>query len=344
MIYNLSDEFYLQPFNYSFDVEGNIKFQNVNILKTTRQNNFKVEKTVDIFKLYKNYKSNNKLKKYLNLSDRLKKINYPLTQMNFVDSQKPVIMGILNITEDSFHDGGRYFNLKNALTRAENMIKEGADIIDVGGESTRPGASIIDVQEEIKRIKPVIKELSKNNILISCDTRNSLTMRVALDLGTKIINDVSSLNYDKNTLKLLKNYDCMYVLTHSKKTPQVMQNNPIYNNVVCDIYNFFKKKLNILKRMNISKERIILDPGIGFAKTLNHNYIILKNLSIFLDLGHALMIGVSRKSLIKSLTKNNTLTPSVVLAINAYTKGAKILRVHDVQETKEAINIFKRAN
>ncbi len=128
-------------------------------------------------------------------------------------------------------------------------------------------------------------------------------MQVALDLGTKIINDVSSLNYDKNTLNLLKNYDCMYVLTHSKETPQTMQNNPIYNNVVCDIYNFFKKKLNILKRMNISKERIILDPGIGFAKTLDHNYIILKNLSIFLDLGHPLMIGVSRKSLIKCLTK-----------------------------------------
>ena len=289
-------------------------------------------------------KSNSNLKKYLNLSDRLKRINNPLTHMSLIDSQKPIIMGVLNITKDSFHDGGRYFDLKNALTRAENMIKEGADIIDVGGESTRPGASAIDVQEEIKRIKPVIKELSKNNILISCDTRNSLTMQVALDLGTKIINDVSSLNYDKNTLNLLKNYDCMYVLTHSKETPQTMQNNPIYNNVVCDIYNFFKKKLNILKRMNISKERIILDPGIGFAKTLDHNYIILKNLSIFLDLGHPLMIGVSRKSLIKSLTKNNTLTPSVVLAVNAYTKGAKILRVHDVQETKEAINIFKRAN
>ncbi len=122
-----------------------------------------------------------------------------------------------------------------------------------------------------------------------------------------------------------------------------MQNNPIYNNVVCDIYNFFKKKLNILKRMNISKERIILDPGIGFAKTLDHNYIILKNLVSF-RLRSSLMIGVSRKSLIKSLTKNNTLTPSVVLAVNAYTKGAKILRVHDVQETKEAIDIFKRAS
>ena len=340
----MSEEFYLQPFNHSFDEKGNIKFKNANILKITRQNHFEIKNTVDVFKVSRNSKSNSNLKKYLNLSDRLKRINTPLTHMNLVDCQKPIIMGVLNITKDSFHDGGRYFDLKNALTRAENMIKEGADIIDVGGESTRPGASAVDVQEEIKRIKPVIKELSKNNILISCDTRNSLTMQVALDLGAKIINDVSSLNYDKNTLNLLKNYDCMYVLTHSKETPKTMQNNPIYNNVVCDIYNFFKKKLNVLKRMNISKERIILDPGIGFAKTLEHNYAILKNFGIFLDLGHHLMIGVSRKSLIKRLTKTNTLTPSVVLAVDAFAKGAKILRVHDVQETKEAIKIFKRAN
>ncbi len=334
----------MQPFNRSFDKKGNIKFKNANILKTTRQNHFEIKNTVNVFKTSKNRQFNSNLKKYLNLNDRLKRINTPLTHIDFIDSQKPIIMGILNVTEDSFHDGGQYFDLKNALTRAENMIKEGANIIDVGGESTRPGASAIDVQEEIKRIKPVIKELSKNNILVSCDTRNSLTMKVALDLGTKIINDISSLDYDKNTLSLLKNYNCMYVLTHSKETPQTMQNNPIYNNVVCDIYNFFKKKLNLIKKMNISKERIILDPGIGFAKTLDHNYILLKNLGIFLDLGHPLMVGVSRKSLIKSLTKNNSLTPSVVLAIDAYTKGAKIVRVHDVQETKEAINIFKRAN
>ena len=344
MIYNLSEEFYLQPFNHSFDKKGNIKFQNANILNSKKQNDFKIEDTVDVFKISKNCKSNSNLKKYLNLSDRLKRINNPLTNVSFIDSHKPIIMGILNITEDSFHDGGRYFNLKNALTKAENLIKEGADIIDVGGESTRPGAPVVDVQEEIKRIQPVIKELSKNNILISCDTRNSLTMKVALDLGTKIINDVSGLNYDKNTLKLLKNYNCIYVLTHSKETPQTMQNNAIYKNVVCDIYNFFKKKLYILRKMNISKERIILDPGLGFAKTIDHNYVILKNLSVFLDLGHPLMIGISRKSMIKRLCKTNTLTPSVVLAVDAYTKGAKILRVHDVQETKEAINIFKRAN
>ena len=340
----MSEEFYLQPFNYTFDKEGNINFKNANILKTKRQNNFDIKNTIDISKISENFKFNTSLKKYLNLNTRLNRINNPLPAVDFIGPKKPIIMGILNITEDSFHDGGRYFDLKSALNKAETMLKEGADIIDIGAESTRPGASIIDTEEEIKRIKPVIMELSKNNILISCDTRNSLTMQVALDLGTKIINDVSGLNYDKNTLKLLKNYDCMYVLMHSKETPQIMQNNPIYNNVVCDIYNFFKKKINLLKRMNISKERIILDPGIGFAKTLEHNYSILKNLGIFLDLGHHLMIGVSRKSLIKRLTKTDTLTPSVVLAVDAYAKGAKILRVHDVQETREAINIFKRAN
>ena len=337
----MSEEFYLQPFNHSFDKKGNINFKNANILKTNKQYNFEIENTVEISN---NFKSNTYLKKYHNLINRLKRINNPFPPNEFIGTQKPIIMGILNITEDSFHDGGRYFDPKSALNKAETLLKEGADIIDVGAESTRPGASVIDTEEEIKRIKPVIKELSKNNILISCDTRNSLTMQVALDLGTKIINDVSSLNYDKNTLEVLKNYDCTYVLMHSRGTPQIMQNNPIYNNVVYDIYNFFKKKLNVLKRMNISKERIILDPGIGFAKTLDHNYCILKNLGIFLDLGHHMMIGVSRKSLIKRLIKTDTLTPSVVLALDAYTKGAKILRVHDVQETKEAINIFKRAN
>ena len=339
----MSEEFYLQPFNNSFDEKGNINFQNANILKTNKQSNFEIESTIQISD---HLKSDTYLKKYLNLVGRLNRINNPLPPVEFIGTQKPMIMGILNITKDSFHDGGRYFDPKSALNKAEILLKEGADIIDVGAESTRPGAAVIDTEEEIKRIKPVIKELSKNNILISCDTRNSLTMQVALDLGTKIINDVSSLNHDKNTLKLLKNYDCTYVLMHSRGTPQTMQNNTIYNNVVCDIYNFFKKKLNVLKRMNISKERIILDPGIGFAKTLEHNYDILKNLGIFLDLGHYIMIGVSRKSLIKKLIKTDTdtLTPSVVLAADAYTKGAKILRVHDVQETKQAINIFKRAN
>ena len=340
----MSEKFYLQPFNKFFDKKGNIKFKNVNILNVSCGKLFKVENMVDMIKISESHQFNSNFSKYPNLDDRLKKINNTFPSINFFGTHKPIIMGILNITKDSFHDGGRYFDLKKALSRAENLLNEGADIIDVGGESTRPGAKVINIEEEIRRIKPVIKELLKNNILVSCDTRNSLTMQVALDLGTKIINDVSGLNYDKNTLKLLKNYDCMYILMHSKEIPKTMQNNPVYNNVVCDIYDFFKKKLITLKKMNISEERIILDPGIGFAKTVDHNYDLLKNLSIFLDLGHPLMIGVSRKSLIKNLIESDTLTPSVVLAVDAYSKGAKIIRVHDVKETKEAIKIFKKAN
>ena len=340
----MSEEFYLQPFNTVFDKEGNVTFRNVDILEVINSKYFTVKKTLNLLKLPEYNLPNSSLNKFPDINNRLKNINNPLTQINFYCNHQPIIMGILNITKDSFHDGGRYFDLKNALTRAEDLIEEGADIIDIGAESTRPGASVIDVEEEIKRIKPVIKELSKNNILLSCDTRNSRTMKVALDLGTKIINDVSGLNYDASTLTLLKSYDCIYILMHSRETPKTMQNNPIYNNVVCDIYNFFKKKLSVLEKMNISKERIILDPGIGFGKTLDHNFSLLKNFGIFLDLGHPLMIGLSRKSLIKKLTKYDTLTPSVVLAIDAYTKGAKIIRVHDVKETKEAINIYKKAN
>ena len=227
-----------------------------------------------------------------------------------------------------------------------NLADEGADIIDVGGESTRPGASAIDVQEEIKRIEPVIKELSKNNILISCDTRNSLTMQVALDLGTKIINDVSSLNYDKNTLNLLKNYDCMYVLTHSKETPKTMQNNPSYKNVLLDIYDFFEKKIEIIRKEGIIHNKIILDPGIGFGKNLKHNLSLLKNISIFHSLGFPILVGVSRKRFIKDLSGLNdskdriggTLSSSIIAIMN----GVQIIRVHDVNEIIQGIKVFKK--
>ena len=340
----MSEEFYLKPFDFSYDTLGNISFHGIKVLKAISKNRFEIDKILNKCNETKNYKSEINLKNYSNFVDRLKKINTTFKQLNAFGHNKPIIMGILNITKDSFYDGGRYFDPKVALSKAEDLLKEGANIIDVGGESTRPGALVIDIEEEIKRIKPVIEELSKNNILVSCDTRNSKTMQVALDLGAKIINDVSGLSYDKNTLKVLKNYDCMYILMHSRGTPKTMQNNPIYNHVVCDIYNFFKKKLLTLKRMDISEDRIILDPGIGYSKTLEHNYNILQNLGIFLDLGHPLMIGLSRKSLVRKLVKSDSLTPSVVLAVDAFAKGARIIRVHDVQETKEAIEIFKKAN
>ena len=148
-------------------------------------------------------------------------------------------MGILNVTEDSFYDGGKFFNTKKAIKQAYRLVEEGADIIDVGGESTRPGASIIPQKQEVYRILPVIKELCKNNITVSCDTRNSVTMKKVLDEGVEIINDVSGLNYDKNTLSVIKEYNCYYVLMHSLETPSTMQINPKYENVIKDLYSFF---------------------------------------------------------------------------------------------------------
>ncbi len=340
----MKEDFYLRPFNYSISSEGIIRFKNVDILKLNNIHNFVIKNSLEIKNFKENFTSKFAYINYKNLNNRLRKINSPLVPEIFKSHKKPLIMGILNVTKDSFYDGGKYYECTNALKHAEKLLKEGADIIDVGGESTRPGSLAVNTQEEIQRIKPIIKELKKNNILVSCDTRNSLTMNVALDLGTDIINDVSGLNHDKNTLNILKKYNCVYILMHSKENPTTMQNNPIYNNVACDIYKFFKKKLMILKNMNISEDRIILDPGIGFAKTISHNYDILKYLNIFLDLGHPLMIGVSRKSLIKKLIKSDTLISSVLLAINAYSKGTSILRVHDVKETKIAANIFKKVN
>ena len=153
---------------------------------------------------------------------------------------------------------------------------------------------------------------------------------------------MSGLNHDKEMVNVLKKSKTPFVLHHMKGTTKTMQKKPSYNNVLLDIYDFFEEKLKLIRKKGITHSNIILDPGIGFAKTLDHNYSILKNLSVFLDLGHLLMIGISRKSLIKSLTKNNTLTPSVVLAINAYTKGAKILRVHDVKEAIECIQLNEK--
>ncbi len=332
----MNNDYYLRPYNPLIKDNGDIKFKNIEILTFNSKEELIVQNTIDI--------KNNNIVNCKKIKNRIKNINNPSLPLSLSKANKPIIMGIVNITKDSFFDGNKFFKYKKALNHAEKLLQEGADIIDIGGESTRPGSFPIDVAEEIRRVIPVIKELVKNNILVSCDTRNSLTMQVALDSGVSIINDVSGLNYDKNTPNVLKGYNCLYVLMHSQGNPNVMQNNPIYNHVACDIYNFFKEKLLILKRMNISNKRIIIDPGIGFGKKDHHNYSILKNLSIFLDLGRPLMIGLSRKSFIKKFVDNNTLLPSVILASNSYFKGAKILRVHDVKETIETINIIKKVN
>ena len=351
------DEYFLMPqdiricgkeysgkLNKSFiKLTNNLKFSNINILKRSNRNSLKIIEKIDIETLKKNVE-------YLDFPNLEKRFNKICSKPFFskrLPKKDPIIMGILNVTRDSFYDGGRFYDKEKAISQAYKLLEEGADIIDLGAESTRPGAIAITPEEEIRRLIPIASHLSKDNILLSCDTRNSSTMSAVLDVGVNIINDISGLNHDKNSLKILKEYNCLYVLTHSKGDPEVMQNNPFYDNVICDVHDFFEKKLNHFLKHNFPLSNVIIDPGIGFGKKDIHNFDILKFLAIYLDFGLPILIGLSRKSLIGRFIKDtpaNSLNCSIALAIDAYLKGASLLRVHDVKETLNALNIIKHVN
>ena len=214
-----------------------LQFNFIKLCALDTNNNIKLIEVIDLSdtKLLKQM-----LSKYNKLQNRISKIYQTIEEIHYLfKGNKPKIMGILNITKDSFYDGGNFFNTTKAIDQAYKLIEEGADIIDIGGESTRPGATTLPQEDEYNRIIPVVKELCKNNITVSCDTRNSLTMEKVLDEGVKIINDVSGLNYDKNTLNVIKKYNCYYVLMHSIKNPNTMHINPTYQNVISEVYNFF---------------------------------------------------------------------------------------------------------
>jgi len=264
----------------------------------------------------------------------------------YLGFKTPAIMGILNITPDSFSDGGKYFSKPNiAIKNAIEMHKMGADIIDVGAESTRPGANPVKPEIEIKRLKPIIIGLKKKKIKLSIDTRNSITMKFALDNGVKIINDVSALNHDSESINIIKNSKCFIVLMHMQGNPKTMQKNPKYNFAPRDIYFFFKKKINECEKNGIKRNRIIIDPGIGFGKTSKHNIQILQNLRIFHKLRCNILIGLSRKRFISDLSKNEEPIQRIpgTIAANQYAleQGVDIIRVHDVKEALQAKLIWQ---
>ena len=256
----------------------------------------------------------------------------------------PNIMGILNLTPDSFSDGGK-FNLKNkGIIHAKQMYESGANIIDVGGESTRPGSKTINNKLEWNRIKRSITSLSKK-VPISLDTRKSEIMEKGIKLGIKIINDVSGLNYDPRTILILKKYKIPFIIQHSKGEPENMQNNPSYKNELLDIYDFFEKKINFLRDQGIDHNKIIIDPGIGFGKNLKHNMNLMSNISIFHSLGFPILVGNSRKRFIKNLSgKNDTkdrIGGSVASSLYLIMQGVQILRVHDVNELLQGVKVFR---
>ena len=253
-------------------------------------------------------------------------------------------MGVLNLTPDSFSDGGKFNTKKKGINHAMNIYKKGADLIDIGGESTRPGSKSINEKTEWARINKILRLIVKK-VPISLDTRKSKIMQNGIDLGVKLINDVSGLKYDPKTLTVLKKNKIPFVIQHSVGTPENMQKNPSYKNELLDIYDFFEEKINLIRSKGIKHNNIILDPGIGFGKNLKHNMNLFKRISIFHSLGFPILVGNSRKRFIKDISKENdsdtriggTIASSVFLMM----QGIHIIRIHDVNEVMQGIKVFK---
>ncbi len=284
-----------------------------------------------------------KLKKQITLD--LKKITSKKKNFANLNFQNiPNIMGVLNITPDSFSDGGKFNDKKKGVKHAIQMFKAGANLIDIGGESTRPGSKSINVNLEWKRIDKILKFLGKK-LPISLDTRKAKIMEKGIKHGVKIINDVSGLSYDTESINILKKYKTPFVIQHSKGKPDNMQNRPSYKNVLLDIYDFFENKIKLLRSIGIKHNNIIIDPGIGFGKNLKHNMNLIGNISIFHSLGFPILVGNSRKRFIKELSgKNdskNRIGGTVSSSIYLLMQGVQILRIHDVNELQQAIKVFK---
>lgn len=260
---------------------------------------------------------------------------------NYILGCRTWISGIVNITPDSFSDGALYFDKDKAVERGLELVSEGSDIIDIGGESTRPGSKPVSVEEELSRVIPVISALrKKTGAPISIDTTKSEVAEAALDAGANIINDISSLRFDPRMGPLAARRDVPVILMHMKGTPKTMQLNPSYENVMVEVKAFLKEKIETAQAYGIKKEKLIIDPGIGFGKRFEDNLTLIKNLSFLNDLGRPILVGISRKSFIGKILNVPThrrLEGTIASAILSIINGAHILRVHDVASVKKAI-------
>ncbi len=254
-------------------------------------------------------------------------------------------MGIVNVTPDSFSDGGDFYAPTQAIEHGLRLLKEGADILDIGGESTRPNASVVSAAEEMERVLPVIAGLAGKAPYISIDTRNAETMKEAVKFGANLINDVSGLRHDPESVSVAAQGGVPVCIMHMKGTPQDMQNRPTYDNVVDEILSFFEERIEYCLKNGVTTDKIIIDPGIGFGKTLEHNLSILKNLKQFQKFGCPVLLGASRKSFVGALSQGqgaqSRLAGSLAAALSGVDNGAQIFRVHDVQETKQAFDVHQ---
>ena len=258
-----------------------------------------------------------------------------------------LVMGIVNVTPDSFSDGGKTAGTERAIQHGLQLAKDGADILDVGGESTRPGSEGVPADEELARVIPVIEGLAKTGLRVSCDTRKAAVMSAALKAGASIINDVSALQYDPQAMVAMAKATCPVVLMHAQGDPKTMQLSPVYEDVALDVFDALEARIAACVAAGIDKSRLIADPGIGFGKTFRHNLDLLQAFGVFHGLGVPLLVGLSRKGFIGALTgekqAGNRVNGSVGGAIWSALNGAHILRVHDVKATVEAVGVASAA-
>jgi dihydropteroate synthase len=267
---------------------------------------------------------------------------FPLDQNNF----RPLVMGVLNVTPDSFSDGGKFQALEFALSRAEQMIAEGVDIIDIGGESSRPGAPPLPLEEELRRVLPVVYALRDCGKPLSIDTYKPEVMREAIAAGADMINDINGFRAT-GALSAIKEADCALCIMHMQNDPQSMQFKPQYQDVTAEVTSFLRERIVELDKEGIARKRLCIDPGFGFGKTLEHNLALLKNIGrICAELDLPLLAGLSRKSMIGAITGRPTeqrLAGSIAAALAAVAHGAHIVRVHDVAETVDALKVWQAA-
>lgn len=264
-----------------------------------------------------------------------------------VPMDRPTVMGILNVTPDSFSDGGRFTNPEAALAQARAMAA-GAEVLDIGGESTRPGAAEVSVEEEIARTAPVIAAMRGLGAVISVDTRKAAVAQAALAAGAGIVNDVAAMGFDADMAGVVAGAKAPVILMHSIKTPATMQDNPVYDDVVLDVFDFLAERIARAEAAGIARSRIMVDPGIGFGKTVVHNLAVLERLSLYHDLGVPILLGVSRKRFIGTIggeaVADRRMPGSVAVALAGVAQGAQMVRVHDVAETRQALSLWMAVN
>ena len=310
-----------------------ISFDHIEILSRNSKKKIHIKDIKKLSKFFK-VKIKNDLKKIIK-----KKKNFS----NFNFKHIPNIMGVLNLTPDSFSDGGKFKKKNLGYKHAVYLFKSGANIIDVGGESTRPGSREIKIKIEWNRIKSIIKKFGKK-IPLSLDTRKSEIMERGIRAGVQLINDTSGLKHDKQSINVIKKYKVPFVIHHIQGTPTTMQIKPKYKNVLLDIYDFFEEKIKYLRFKGIKHKHIIVDPGIGFGKKLKHNMKLISNVSIFHSLGFPILLGVSRKRFIKDISGNNDndkrLGGTISASLFAMMQGVQILRIHDVNDVIQGTKVF----